>query len=454
MPVDIAGYWTNESLAQVAQSPLQDYATIIVNGQSYRMWKTVRVKFEHGMAWQEAQFSVAEPVDVKAYWTQWQINVGMTCQVLLGGVPVINGLIEIREAAYDAENHGLMLYVRSFPANGSDSSVHFPAGQDDTGTQLHNATYTQIMERALEGFGIGIVAPADKGDKFPNFQINFGETPWQVQDRTVRFLPSGARTSDDGLAPTWRTVTADDLNPTPQAEFVEGRNILAAHALIDITGRYGFIDVRSHRTNYDQVSPAEGAEVRGYAQDSSVPQNRLQNIWAEENATQSLDFARAAFNMGIQKQEVIKADITVYGWFKAPGAVFRMLDAYYVYSPMLALDRVLYARVVVFTQGPEGTLTQLELCTPESFGAGYTRADIPSNSAPTDQGQYWGQGVSEDQALAGAEMDQSNANNPNAGAVPKSDTPAPLSPVQQSQQVPFEPTNQQMQDITAGIPSS
>ena len=55
------------------------------------------------------------------------------------------------------------------------------------------------------------------------------------------------------------------------------------------------------------------------------------------------------------------------GGSRRRGSFYNIGRQYYIRSPMLNLDRVLFSKVVVFTQSENGTLTTVELCTPSRW---------------------------------------------------------------------------------------
>lgn len=392
MPVNIAGYWTSESLARISLIPIDETCTITVNGVEYRSWKTVRIKLEYGVGWQEFQVTVAEPVDVQHPNDAWQIHVGAMVDVYLAGIHVIHGRVEIRESAYDAHNHGLMLYGRSFECDAVDGSVQFPAGSD---TQILDGDFSTIMARALQGTGVGLIIKNVSSPLFKNFSLNFGENPWHVGERLARFIP-GLRISGSGFG-NW---VAEQLQEAPpgDAEFVEGDNILAMHATLDITQQMGFFDARSQTPNQDDSAPGSAAEVRATRTDGSVAQNRQVMIPCEEPSTQEMCQGRVDQELAYRMMEIVHADVTVHGWLSKAGALFGIGLQYGLYSPMADLERNdLWSKIVTFQQSDAGTTTTIELCTKESLGGGFSAVDL--NAVAGSTSQYYGQAVTPAQAM-------------------------------------------------------
>ena len=341
--------------------PPEEIAALIVDGKEYRNWKSVRVNLEHGRAYQEFQFTAAEPVDIHSgdALTGWRIRPGMDCEVLLGGVSVIKGKIEIREGAYNDKEHGVMFYGRSWGATGSDSSVRKEVADQKSGT------YTSIVSAALAGTGVNLSAPGDNGVVHPNFSISKGETPWMVSERLARFI-AGLRVSDDGFG-TWHAVRVNNLQPGNYT-FLEGNNILEARGTIDVTHRAGIVESIGNPVVDDSVSSQGARELFSKAVDGTVEPSRYVLAVVEEPATQALVDARARQELAFRMEAIVHATVTVYGWFERPGSLFGIYRQYHITSPMLGLDRRLWSRVVTFEQSDaKGTTTTVELCTPESL---------------------------------------------------------------------------------------
>jgi prophage tail gpP-like protein len=392
VPVNISGYWTSESLARISNIPIDETCTVIVNGTEYRSWKTVRVKLEVGVGWQEYQVTVAEPVDVLHPNDAWQIHVGADVDVYLSGIHVIHGKVWIRESAYDAHNHGLMLFGRSYECDAVDGSVQFPPDQS---TQILDGDFATIMQRALQGTGVGLIIQNVQSPLFKNFSLNFGETPWHVGERLARFIP-GLRITGSGFG-SWIAEQLQDAAPG-DAEFVEGDNILAMHATIDITPSMGFFDARSQTPNQDDSSPGSAAEVRATRADGSVAQNRQVMIPCEEPSTQQMCQGRVDQEWAYRTMEIVHADVTVHGWLSKAGQLFGIRLQYGLFSPMADLRRNdLWSRQVVFQQGDAGTTTTIQLCTAESLGGGFSAVDL--NAVAGSTSQYYGQGVTPAQAM-------------------------------------------------------
>lgn len=367
--------------------PPTEIAVLKVGGREYRNWKSVRVEKRFDMPYCTFQFSTAEPIDIIKSYEQWRIQPGAPATVYLGGQMAITGFIVIREAFYNAEEHEVMFFGQSIGKDATDTSVRVLDGQQIDGT------FTSIVTWALQGTGVSLSAPGDDGKIYPNFNIQQGETPWQVAERLARYQP-GMRIYDDGFG-TWHAVNASNLPSGALGNFVEGKNILEARGTIDVTQYMHKINAIGQRPTRDDVSTGD-MSVIGKADDPTVPETRYLLLPCEEPCTQEMVDGRALHEMSFIWQGIIDVEVKVYGWFDPSGALWNIFRPYTITSPMLDLyRRRLISRQVVFEQSdPGATTTTITMCTPEALSAKITAIDTgPSVASAQDSGPWYGQGM-------------------------------------------------------------
>lgn len=345
----------------MGQFPAAEIAELIVEGQVYRNWKSVRVELDVSRPFQTFQFSTAEPIDIREIGELWRIQPHMECEVRLAGISVIKGVIVIREAVFNANEHGVMFFGKSFGTDATDSSVRWEGGQAIDGT------FTSITNLALQGTGVGLDAKGDDGKTYPNFSIQVGETPWSVAERLARYQP-GMRVWDNGFG-VWHAYNLSQMLGPNMGEFIEGKNIIEARGTIDVSDAMNTIDAEGQQPTRDNV-PTGSMTCRGTATDPTVRPTRYLRIPCEEPVTQAMVNGRALHELLFIKQGIINIEVKVYGWQSAPGVIFNVSpNQYRIFSPILDIDRVLPCKTVVFEQDDAGgSRTTLHLCTPESLG--------------------------------------------------------------------------------------
>lgn len=367
--------------------PPEEIAELVVGGQVFRNWKSVRVNLEWGRPYQEFQFTAAEPIDIRTGDTldDWRIRPGMFCEIFLGGVSVIGGKIEIREGVYNDKEHGVMFYGRSWGSTGSDASVRKDVPDQQDGT------YTSIVNACLVGTGVTLNSPGDNGVTHPNWSLSKGETPWMVSEKLARFVP-GMVVGDNGYG-TWN---AFNIGQCQGGEFIflEGNNIKEARGTIDITHRAGIVEAIGNPVVKDSTTSQGARELFSRQVDPTVEPSRYVLAIVEEPATQALVDNRARQEYAARLIAIIHATVTTYGWFESPGKLFGIYRMYRINSPMLGLNRKLWSRVVTFEQDDaKGTRTTVELCTPESITGLIVTAEQSDSIGPGSKPNWLGQGV-------------------------------------------------------------
>jgi len=375
----------------ITSTPRTERMALIVKGQVYDRWKSARVTLTVDSPFQEFQFSTSEAVDIYMDWDSWNIRTGDPCEVQVGGITVIRGLIDIREAFNDAYQHGVMFYGRDYNANAYESSVRL----EEPSVNFINATFTEIMSRALQGSGTSIEASAEiDAIIFPNWAIGFGETPWNVGERLKRYIP-GCRITSDPRRRVWQAQIME--LGSGSASFVEGKNILSARAVIDSRHWMELVHVKQQRPARDEVSGKEAAEVEGKAVDGSLPETakpRLLAVAAEDPGTQQTAQGRADHELLERGEDAVHCTIKVYSWWESDGALYWIRNPYTVVSPMLGMDSSpLWARVVVFEQSEAGSTTTLELASKTALTPYWDRRQPINLGARGPNTNYGGQGV-------------------------------------------------------------
>jgi prophage tail gpP-like protein len=373
-------------------SAREEKMTLIVRGAAYDRWKSARVTLQMDSPFQEFQFSTSEPVDIHEDWDQWNIRTGDSCEVLVGGRPVIRGVIDMREAFYDAYQHGVMFYGRDYNCCAYESGVRM----DTPSVNFVNATFTPIMSRALQGSGTSIQTVASEADSivFPNWAIGFGETPWNVGERLKRYIPA-LRITSNPLQRVWMAETA--RLGSGGANFVEGKNILSARVLIDSRGWMPFVHVKQQRPARDEVSGQQAAEVDAKVYDNSLPvsaQDRYLPIAAEDPGTQQTAEGRGRHEIIKRGEDAVHCTIRVYTWWEQSGELYWIRKPYTVLSPMLGMDSSpLVARMVQFEQSEAGSTTTLELMSKNALSPYFEHRQPANLGARGPLTNYGGQGV-------------------------------------------------------------
>jgi prophage tail gpP-like protein len=320
---------------------------LTVAGQKYTGWTSVMVRRVYGGACSDFQLSVAQPIDTGATnFSSWKIKNNDQCTITLGGVLAFTGYVFVRQTAFDAKQHGLMVTGRSLTADAVDSSAPVNGGQ-----------YKGYTFQALRGLHI----------------------------------------TDDAKG-NW-IAEIFDPKAKNQGQLVEGKNLLKCRATIDSSRSFNIVNIVSQRPGNDQTNGTPSRDVSATLTNSSVrPARRLIMVMEQTGSPQDA-VIRANHETSYNATDIVDCHAEAQGFFAAPGQLWDSGQNYAVNSPMADLDRTLASRQVIYRQSSEtGTITEIDLCTPESLAFSSTpiggsvlqgepayASDTPSQGATPDQ---------------------------------------------------------------------
>ena len=347
----------------------EEVATLVVNGQEFSDWETVWIQDKWEDTFPEFRFTCAERDPIPDVWTKLQFKPRDQCQILLGRVLAITGIIATRQVAYDANTHGVSLQgvgVTWYAARASitpEQATNIPGGLVQVAKTLLAPTGVELETRGY--------IPAKPFD--PPVHPTPGETIFHVLDKLSRNRKCCMGSTPDGK---WLLIGPD--NPKVQAQIIEGVNIISAQVVISDLGARDKFEVGAQTAGNDQVNGTDASEQHRTAAGSLDRYSPLY-IALEHPVRQADELQyRADFEALWNEGEDITATIVVYGWFDPNGILWKAGAPYKIYSPMAMLNKVLTARTVTFTQDRQsGTRTTLELVQPfRLLQRGYYTSDI------------------------------------------------------------------------------
>lgn len=340
-------------------------AEISVNGTKYTGWETVEVSRSFDDRTVTSFKFTATESDGYASWAALKIKPGDKCQIILGGRPAIEkGYIEIRQASYTSKAHGLLLAGRCYTGDVIDSSVDAKSGQ------FKNTTYEQVCRSVLQPHGVKFrVDNQPDGDgKFKLVNVQFGETVWSLVERLTRQVNLHLREETDG------TIVAFKGTRGSAGDLAEGRNILSGFCEIDYTGLFDRNVSVSQSPGSDQAWGEKARNAEAVQTTSVLGRNRLNKFLAEEPGDQETMKRRVQREVDEQIGTSTTVRVTVPGWFSGGDLWLNEIGkTVTVDSPMLFPGKNgrmnLAIRAVSSTQGPEGTLSTIDLCLPQWLGS-------------------------------------------------------------------------------------
>lgn len=279
------------------------------------------------------------------------ITGGERCQVLLNGITVIDGYLEIPITSYDENSHKLTISGRDITADLIDSAAIVDK------QELHNVTILDAANRLLSGLDI-TVSCQNPGKPFEKFAINDSESIFDTLKSHASQRGLLLYTLGDGVLHIG--------NPQGQQtgyRLEEGVNIKAASIERDTSKLY---------RNYIVKAQGKGGKsTTATAIDETARAGRNLIIHAERNETSSLDVqARANWEKQSRRAASTRASITVTSWEAETGNLWNIGQQVYLHSPRLSLSAYqLIASVEYSVDEQGGSQSQLTLVNPETYTA-------------------------------------------------------------------------------------
>jgi hypothetical protein len=167
-------------------------ATVVANGMTFSNWTTVSIErtmaFASSLAFHMRLTAVEVEVNGASgnFPTARRLAIGDTAQGLLAGIPVIGGIVTVRQPAFDGNTHGVEIIISSLSQRVEVSTVDAQPGQ------YLNQTLQAIGSAVFGKVGVGFsMLGADK--PFPRVSEMIGETRFQFIERLGRCSPDGRR---------------------------------------------------------------------------------------------------------------------------------------------------------------------------------------------------------------------------------------------------------------------
>jgi prophage tail gpP-like protein len=342
---------------EIAEIVVRD--TAYSSGQgNYRFtdWESVWVQHRYGEAFAMFQFTSAEREPYPDRWQALRFYPDDHVIITLGGKLAMNGIITVRQVAYDKKSHGVQLQGKGISHWSFKSSVDSKTGSFD------NQSFEQIARAVLAPYPapvqtIGTLDPTP----FKRVSNQPGETTWDFLERLAR--PRGIILSSDHRG----NIQLIDNHPeSVKAVFEEGLNILRCQAIIDKDPFHKKYSATGQTNNDgDEKSPSQAGEMMRSTGGSAPVYSHL-IVPSEQPVWNDVELQKRAQSEALWHEgAIIEVNITTQGWKQPSGDLWRIGEVYHVRSPMISLNEPLAAQTVTFTQDRSaGTQTTLKLVLP------------------------------------------------------------------------------------------
>lgn len=334
---------------------MADDLTLAVGGQTIAGWSAVRVTRRAEAAPNDFEVGLTERYPGAA--GQVPIKAGDPCVVSLGGDVVITGYVDRYTRGYDAASHSVAVAGRGKTQDLVDCSAKYPSGQ------VSNVNALQLAQTLAQPYGLSVKALADPGAVLPQFNINLGETSWEIIERVCRYAALLAYEDPDGNLVLARVGTA-----SAASGLVEGQNVQTAQIITTMDQRFSEIQCSlvSVQT-FNDVGPAGGPYAT--ETDPNVPRFRLLYLVAEAVAGgQDLCVQRARWEIARRAGRSRQVRVTTDSWRDAAGQLWAPNTRVGFSLPGLKLpDATWVVSEVTYRRDQRGSGAELLLMDPSAF---------------------------------------------------------------------------------------
>lgn len=360
-----------------ASKPVPDVIALRIDGREISGW--TRVTITRGIESVPSRFDLGltsispsgEAVAVKA---------GQACEVSIGKSKVVTGWIDRVSEGGSGSAHSLRVSGRGLCQDLVDSSAEWKGGQ------IVAANVLELASKLARPYDIQVYlgSGGEVGPTIPQFNLNYGETAYEIIERVTRYAGLLAYEDEEGglvLARAGSTKAASGLVYGVNVEewsvqtSVDQRfsNYVCSGLSVDTLGDFG----------------SDGSLFFYEVKDPNVTRHRLTYLVAE-SINDPYDFCRrrADWQMNRSAGRGTRVDVTTDSWRDAGGTLWTPNTLVPVDVPGLVLaNKELLLAEVTYRYGDDGgTLADLVLMPAEAFllepiQLQPTLADIPAQAA-------------------------------------------------------------------------
>jgi prophage tail gpP-like protein len=380
----------------MSQSIIPDPVTITCNGASLSGWQRVAItrSLDTVPASFDLQITEKYPLIPSVV-----ITPGMSCTVSIGGDVVITGYVDRYAASVSGNDHGVRIQGRSKSQDLVDCSA-FVGDPGSPTFRVMSDTALAIAQKIAQPYGITIASIAGPGVTIPQFNINLGETSWEIIDRVIRGSKLLCYDLPDG---TMRMAQAGTEAMASGFTLGEGGNAEACAITYAMDGRYSeyighFLSVTALGDDAGVNSPGVGDVIT----DTGVPRFRRRYVISEQvQSGMSLAYDRALWerNRRIGRSQVFA--VRCGSWRDAGGSLWAPNHTASIDAAALKLASsdwviatVTYARDENGTHGdltlmpasafsPEPVVVQPQMVLAQDVGGSNNPTAVPPASAPS-----------------------------------------------------------------------
>jgi prophage tail gpP-like protein len=291
------------------------------------------------------------------------IKPGDPCQVKIGGDLVITGYVDRYITTVSGRAHDVRISGRSKSEDLVDCAA-FVGSKDNPTYQILGGKTLSIAHALAKPYGVTVSSLSGDGVDIPQFNINLGETAWEIIDRITRFSSLVAYDLPDGSLVLAKTATEK-----MSSGFVQGVNVEVGQVTYTMDER--FSEYEGFMTSALAFTTESGGHMpRGeIVKDPAVPRYRKRIIISEQVSQQGpIVKARTQWecNRRIGRSQAVT--ITCDSWRDTAGKLWAPNNLAPIKLPALKLaDATWVIGAVAFYRDEEGQHAMVTLMPQSAF---------------------------------------------------------------------------------------
>ena len=297
------------------------------------------------------------------------LKAGEPCTVKIGADLVLTGYVDRYQSAIAAGNHTIRVEGRSKSEDLVDCSAlveNTSAGSASTpGMQVVNGTTLDIVRKLAAPYNVKVQSTAGDGIQVPQFNINLGETVWEIVDRITRYSEMLVYDMPDGSIMLAKVGTE-----AMASGFTLGENVEAADVMMSMDQRYQ--EYEGHLISTMALGTDAGVNMPGVGEivrDAEVPRFRKLYVISEQFVMGvPLAGKRAIWEKNRRWGQSFNFTVTCDAWRDAKGKLWAPNMLAPIVAPALKLDRRDWLiGTVTYTRDEGGQHAHLSLWPPSAF---------------------------------------------------------------------------------------
>ncbi len=343
-----------------------DALSLTVGNQTLTGWQKVSVT--RPLAAIPASFSI-EATERYPNAADIDLKPGQPCTVKIAGDLVLTGYVDRYASSLSGESHTVRIEGRSKSEDLVDCSAlvaNTSAGSPSTeGMQVLNGTTLAIAQKLAAPYGVTVQSTAGDGIQVPRFNINLGETVWEIIDRITRYSELIPYDMPDGSVMLAKVGTT-----SMSSGFTLGANVETADVTFSMDQRYS--EYEGHLISTMALGTDAGVNMPGVGQivrDADVPRFRKLYVISEQFVMgQPLAGKRAMWEKNRRWGQSFNFNVTCDAWRDAAGKLWSPNMLAPIVAPQLKLaNKSWLIGTVTYIRDESGQHCRLGLWPPEAF---------------------------------------------------------------------------------------